>query len=239
MTWRNGFPRAMRRGAAGLVAAGLLSLALLGSSATGAGASSTGSPSLAQARKDLLVLSDMPSGWKSTKNPNTNSNLGATQLARCIGVAQSLITENPPSVDSRQFQNAQGTLDVTDNVTVFPSLKNAAAEMAIASNQKYPTCMTALSSGPLKAKLFGKLPKGTTVGTPLFSPVDPSAFGPGIVGFSMSVPITSQGVAINFNVIQLFVVKGRLGHQVMFTAVGSPFSLALEQQIMAVAARQL
>jgi hypothetical protein len=229
----------MRRGAAGLVAGGLLSLALLGSSATGAGASSSSAAFLTQARKDLLVLSDMPAGWKSTKNPNTNSTLGETQLAHCIGVAKSLITENPPSVNSPQFQNAQGTLDVTDNVTVFPSVKNAEAEVAIASNQRFPTCMTAMSSGPLKAKLFGKLPKGTTVGTPLFSPVDPSALGAGIVGFSMSVPITSQGVAINFNVTQLFVVKGRLGHQVGFTAVGTPFSLALEQQIMAVAARQL
>jgi hypothetical protein len=236
MRWRNRFPRR-------LIAACLLGLALLGSSATGAGASSSSSSSstasISQARKDLLVLSDMPAGWKSTKNPNTNSTLGDTQLAQCIGVAKSLITENPPSVNSPQFQNAQGTLDVTDNVTVFPSDENAVAEVAIARNPKYPSCMTALASGPLKAKLFGKLPKGTTVGTPLFSPVDPSAFAPGVVGFSMSVPITSQGVAINFNVTQLFVVKGRLGHEVGFTAVGTPFSLALEQQIMAVAARQV
>jgi hypothetical protein len=182
----------------------------------------------------------MPAGWKSTKNPNTNDDtLGDTQLAHCIGVATSLITENPPSVNSPEFQNAEGTLDVADNVTVFPSAKNAAAEEAIGSNPKYPPCMTALASGPLKAKLFGKVPKGTTIGTPLVSPVDPSAFGPGIVGFSMSVPITSQGIAINYNVTQLLMVKGRLGHQVIFTAVGTPFALALERQIMAVAARQL
>jgi hypothetical protein len=223
---------------AALVTAGLLAGVTAGT-AGGAGASSSGSASLTQARRDLLVLSDMPAGWKSTKNPNTNSTLGDTQLARCIGVTKSLLTENPPSVNSPQFQNAQGTLDVTDNVTVFPSAKNAAAELAIATNPKYPTCMTALASGPLKAKLFGKLPKGTTIGTPLFSPVDTSAFGPGVVGSSMSVPITSQGVAINFNVTELFVVKGLLGHQVEFTAVGTPFSLGLEQQIMAVAARQL
>ena len=64
----------MRRGAAGLVAAGLLGLALLGSVAAEAGASSSGSASLTQARKDLLVLSDMPAGWTSTKNPNTGNN---------------------------------------------------------------------------------------------------------------------------------------------------------------------
>jgi hypothetical protein len=131
-------PARPRHTAAGVVAACLLGLALLGSSATGAGASSSGAASLTQARKDLLVLSDMPAGWKSTKNPNTNSTLGETQLAHCIGVAKSLITENPPSVNSPQFQNAQGTLDVTDNVTVFPSVKNAEAEVAIASNQRFP-----------------------------------------------------------------------------------------------------
>jgi hypothetical protein len=220
-------------------AACLLGLALLGSLATEA-TEAAATSSLTQARKDLLVLADMPAGWKSTKNPNTNDDtLGDTQLAHCMGVARSLITENPPSVNSPEFQNAEGTLDVADNVTVFPSAKNAAAEEAIGSNPKYPPCMTALASGPLKAKLFGKVPKGTTIGTPLVSPVDPSAFGQGIVGFSMSVPITSQGIAINYNVTQLLVVKGRLGHQVIFTAVGTPFSVALEQQIMVMAARQL
>ena len=81
--------------------------------------------------------------------------------------------------------------------------------------------MTTLASGPLKAKLFGKSPKGTTIGTPLVSPVASSAFGPGIVGYSLSVPITTQGTAINFTVTQLVMVKGRLGHQVTFTAWAS------------------
>ena len=65
------------------------------------------------------------------------------------------------------------------------------------------------------------------------------AFGTGVVGFSLAVPVTTHGVTVNVNVTQLFVVKGRLGHQVTFTAVGTPFSPGLEQQIMAVAARQL
>ena len=231
-----------RRAAAGLVAAGLVALVLFGSLATGAGASasSSGSASLTQARKDLLTLSDMPSGWKSTKNTNTNNNTaGAAQLAHCVGVATSLIAENPPSVNSPQFQNAQGTLTVADNVTVFPSAKNAAAEDAITVNPKLAPCMTTLASGPLKAKLFGKTPKNTSLGTPLVSPIASTAFGPGIVGYSMSIPITTRGVTLNVTVTQLIAVKGRLGHQVSFTAVGSPFSLALEKQIMAVASRQL
>jgi hypothetical protein len=34
-------------------------------------------------------------------------------------------------------------------------------------------------------------------------------------------------------------VKGRLGQQVTFTAVGVPFSIALEQHVMSVAAGRL
>ena len=85
---------------------------------------------------------------KSPNNPN--STVGDAQLARCIGVATSLISENPPSVNSPQFQNKSGTLTINDNVTVFPSAKNAAAELATVANKKTPGCMTTLASGPLK-----------------------------------------------------------------------------------------
>ena len=136
----------------GRVAASLAGVTLLGTLATGAGASAGTGASLAQARKDLLTLSDMPAGWTSTKNPNTGDNtVGDTQLAHCVGVATALITENPPSVNSRQFQNSEGSLTVADNVTVFPSAKNAAAEDAIGGNPKLAHCMTALATGPLKA----------------------------------------------------------------------------------------
>jgi hypothetical protein len=236
-----------RRAAAGLIAGSFLVVAPLGlltmgaGASAGSGSSSGKAPSLAQARKDLLVLSDMPAGWTSTKNPNANNNssLGNKQLAHCIGVSTSLIAENPPSVYSPQFQSGDGTLTVADNVAVFPSAKNATAEYSIGSNPKFPSCLTALASGPLKAKLFGKLPKGTTIGTPLVSAVAASALAPGISGYSLSVPVTAQGETLKVTVTQLITVKGRLGHQVTFTSAGTPFSLTVEQQIMKVAAARL
>jgi hypothetical protein len=247
MTVRQGWSRmrraGTRRAATGLVTGSFLLVASLGLFETGAGATSDSSQaaSLAQARKDLLVLSDMPAGWTSTKNPNANNNssLGNKQLAHCIGVSSSLIAENPPSVYSPQFQNSDGTLTVADSVAVFPSTKNATAEYAVGSNPKFPSCLTALASGPLKAKLFGKLPKGTTIGTPLVSAVAATALAPGVAGYSLSVPVTAQGVTLNVTVTQLVTIKGRLGHQVTFTSAGTPFSLAVEQQIMKVAAARL
>ncbi len=219
-----------------LVSAGLCAGAVMAASA---GAASN-TRELAEAHKALLVLTDMPAGWTSTKNTNDdNNNVGTTQLARCIGVAANLVAENPPSVNSPQFQDKQGLLMVTDNVTVFPSTANAAAEYAIVTNAKTPGCMTTLASGPLKAQLFGKTPKGVTIGTPLVSPVAPSAFGPGIAGYSLSVPITTHGQVVNFTVTQLFAVKGRLGEQVSFTAIGEPFSIALERHLVTAGAGRL
>ena len=229
---------ALARGTSGLVAAGLLFGSVLGAvaGATPAGARpGSGSASLAQARKALLVLSDLPAGWTTGKNTNNNTNVGDTQLAHCIGVATSLIAENPPSVNSPQFQDKQGTLIVNDNVTVFPSAKNAAAELAIGSNPKTPGCMTSLATGPLKAKLFGKTPRGVSIGTPLVSAIDPTAFGHGVVGYSLSVPVVTHGVTVNLTITELDAVKGRLGQQVTFTAIGVPFSIGLEQHLMSVA----
>ena len=222
---------------AGLVAVtGILALSVPAGAAVSAKAA-TGE--MAQAHKALLVLSDMPSGWETVKSPNNpNSTVGDAQLARCIGVATSLISENPPSVNSPQFQNKSGTLTINDNVTVFPSAKNAAAELATVANKKTPGCMTTLASGPLKQKLFGKSPKGTTYGTALVSATDPTAF-PFTAGYSMSVPVLTHGGTVNITVTQLFAIKGRLGQQITFTGVGAPFSIPLEQQVSARAVQKL
>jgi hypothetical protein len=229
--------------AAGLLAVGLLSIAVFGALAGSAGASSgSGSDKaeMAQAHKALLVLSDMPAGWTKTKSSNnSNTTVGNTQLAHCIGVATSLISENPPSVNSPEFENNKnGTLTVNDSVTIFPSTKNAEAEYATITNPKTPGCMTTLASGPDKQQLFGKTPKGTSIGTPLVSATAPGAFGRA-TGYSLSVPVTSQGVTINVTITELFAVKGRLGQQVTFSSFGAPFSITLERHLTSVAVERL
>lgn len=225
--------------AVALTALGALAGTIASANGAGAARSGPGTSELAQARKALLVLTDMPSGWESTKAPNNpNTTVGDTQLARCIGVAESLISENPPSVNSPQYQNRSGSLTVNDNVTVFPSAKNAFAELGTAANKKTPGCMTTLAQGPLKNKLFGKPPKGLNYGTPLVSATDPMAF-PFTAGYSMSVPAISRGGTVNITVTQLFAIKGRLGQQITFTSIGSSFPIATEQRIAAAAVQRL
>ena len=230
--------RQRRRSARAGLGVGLV-LATLSSTLPLAAAGASSPPGeLQQAHKALLVLSDMPAGWTSKKSSNPNSNVGDAQLAHCIGVPTSLIAENPPSAYSPEFQNRSGSLTVNDQVTVFPSAKNAAAELATVANPKTPGCMTQLASGPLKTKLFGKTPAGVTLGTILVSATDRSAF-PGTAGFSMSVPISARGVTVNVTATELFAVKGRLGHQITFTSSGEPFSIGLEQHLASVAVTRL
>jgi hypothetical protein len=191
-----------------------------------------------QAHKALLRLSDMPSGWTKSKASNPNSNVGDAQLARCIGVPTSIIAENPPSASSPQFENKSSGLLVDDQVTVFPSASNAAAELASVANPKTPGCMTQLAAGPLKAKLFGKTPAGVSYGTVLVSPTSRTAF-PGTAGYSMSVPLSEHGQIVNVTATELFAVKGRLGQQITFTSSGASFSIGLEQRLASVAVGRL
>jgi hypothetical protein len=77
-----------------------------------------------------------------------------------------------------------------------------------------------------------------TYGGPLVSATDPAAF-PFTAGYSMSVPAMEHGQTVNITVTQLFAVKGRLGQQIVFTSVGTPFPIATEQRIAAAAVRRL
>jgi hypothetical protein len=238
-----GRARSARHGIAAVfatLAAGLLTAtALVAFGPSQAAFAHASQSQLAHARNELLVLADMPAGWIKTKSTNSDTTVGNAQLARCLGVPEALVAENPPSVNSPQFQNHQGTLTVDDNVTVFPSTKNAAAELAVSSSSKMPSCLTQLASGPLKTKYFGKLPKNVSIGTPLVSPTAASAFGADTPGYSLSVPVTSHGVTVNITVTQFVAVKGVFGQQLTFTAVGTPFSIPLEQRITAAAVERL
>jgi len=91
----------------------------------GATANATqGKTTLALAEKALLVKSDFPKSWTSTKSSNNNSSFpGAAQLARCIGVPESVVTSNPPTAYSPEFDSSNHLLSVDDSVSIYPSAK--------------------------------------------------------------------------------------------------------------------
>lgn len=202
---------------------------LIGTTAMAAGASN--SPALSKAKKHLLTLADMPKGWEVEKgskySTGSSDNFpGAAALAGCIGVPAALITSNPPEEDSPYYQNKSGSLEVQDSVTVFPSNKNAKAQYAAMANAKTPSCFAATVNAPaakqqIEAGAGAGSSLGTVTVTALRHPQKHTA------GFTMTLPITSQGQAISVQETMVFYIKGNLGHQIDFSSYGETFPSSL------------
>jgi hypothetical protein len=226
--------------AGNVIAVGLLAAALLGATQTGGAGASTAS-NKAQAKKYLLTLSDMPTGWKAEKgsaNNGSGSFPGAAQLASCIGVPSKLINSNPPEVDSPYFENKSGSLEVQDSVSIFGSAKVAKAELSSMANSNTPSCMTTLMNGAFKAKLSGSS-NGAKVGTIAVTRLAPETFRSGASGLVVSIPVTDQGVSLTAVVELVYYVKGKFGHQLSFNSYGSPFPAATANSLASIAFNRL
>jgi hypothetical protein len=236
---RSAGARAARLSGRAVITVGLL-VGVMAATSGSAGASAASQK--AQAKKHLLVLSDMPKAWKTEKGNASSGNgkfPGASQLASCIGVSPSLISSNPPEADSPYFENKGGSLEVQDSVSVFPSVKNAKAEYAAIANAKTPTCMATLMNGPFKAQIVAAAGKGATIGTITATAIDPSSYGPHTTGFTLSVPISVQGASITAQLTSVYFIKGALGQQIDFNAYGPPFTSASTQHLTSVALGRL
>jgi hypothetical protein len=219
-----------------LLAAGLA----LGTQVTGAGASTASNK--AQAKKLLLVLADMPKGWKKEKGSGgsgSSSLPGATLLASCIGVPSTLISSNPPEVDSPYYENKSGSLEVQDSVSIFPSAKAASEAFDALANTKTPACMSTLMNGSFKAQIIGSAGKGATVGTITVTRADTAGFAPGSTGLVVSLPITVQGISVDASLTSVYYIKGKLGQQIDFNSYGPVFPTSLAESLSATALHRL
>lgn len=209
----------------------------------GVAAGANSSSAIATAKKHLLTVAAMPKGWKvekgSTFSAGSNNNVpGAKQLAACIGVPSGLITANPPSENSPYFQNKDQSLEVQDNVSVFPSAANARAQYAAISNAKTPACFDQLVDTPsFRSQMAASAGSGTTVGTVTVTKV--SGLPKHSAGFVLTVPLTSSGGSLTFKSAQVFTIKGNLGHQISFNSYNATFPRSLMSQLTSKAQRTL
>jgi hypothetical protein len=218
----------------------LAAVLALGTQVTGAGASTASNKT--QAKKLLLVLADMPRGWKKEKGSGgsgSSSLPGATLLASCIGVPSTLISSNPPEVDSPYYENKSGSLEVQDSVSIFPSAKAASEAFDAMANTKTPACMTTIMNGSFKAQIIGSAGKGATVGTITVTRADTAGFAPGSTGLVMSLPITVQGISVDASLTAVYYVKGKLGQQIDFNSYGPVFPTSLAESLSATALHRL
>jgi hypothetical protein len=221
-----GFREVARRRAA---AVGLTVALCTVTTASLAGASGS---QTAQARKALVVLSDLPAGW--TSSPSTSSGggnfTGAPQLARCIGVPTQLIVSAPPKVDSPQFQDKSGTQVVQDAISIYPSAKYAQQEFAAVSSRKTPACIGELFNG---ASVTGGASTTSTSVKRIASPK-------GTAAFRIDTTVKSQGAgSMPAHLELLFLVHGQLGDALALVGAGTAPSAALAQHLLAVARSRL
>jgi len=192
----------------------------------------------AHATKALLRLSDLPAGWTSSPATNGGNNNfpGAAQLASCIGVPSKLIQSNPPQVNAPDFHSKDQTLEVDDNVSVFPSTRYATAEYGAISNAKTAGCMSTLMNGPFKAQIAASAGNGSSVGTISLT----RAGSPrGTAAYDVGVPITTQGVVVHLALVITYFIQGRYGQNITFYGYGTPFPAALERHLLSVAQARL
>jgi hypothetical protein len=219
-----------------LGAAVLAAVLMVGLATSDAGASATSEN--AQAKKALLVLGDMPKGWTSTKSSGGgNKNLlGAKQLASCIGVSSSVIESNPPQVQSPDFHSANQNYEVDDQISIFPSVAKAQAQLGAVSNTKTPACMGTILNGPYKAKIESSGGGGTKVGT---ITVTHGTSPKGTVAFVVGLPITAEGQSVQAHLTVVYFVHGRLGQEIVYYDFGTPFPTSLMTHLTTVAIHRL
>jgi hypothetical protein len=225
-------------GSARLVAlAGLVVLAGVGVAGPAAGASQ-GSSQYAALKKALFVRSDFPSGWSGPGKVTTSNGGGGfpgqAQLASCIGVSQSLLNQHSPTATSPDFQDKAGTHYVQDNANAFPSTTVAARQYAAISGPKVPGCLTTDLQAPAAKQQLESSINGT-IGTVAVTSVSPAALVRHSSGFVITFPATVQGVMAPVSIAVVSMVRGKSGHQILFTSVGTPFSASFEHHLVAVA----
>ena len=231
-----------RRTVIGAGTAAMAAALLLSTLASAAGAAAN--PSLAQAKKYLLVLSDMPKGWTPEKNTggsgSGSSGLpGGSQLAACIGVPASVVNDNSPSTSSPYYQNKDQSLEVQDSITVYRSSSYAHTQFAAMNNAKTPSCVAAYMNGPGKSAITAQGEKGETVGTATVTALDPHVYGAGVTGIVMNIPITFQGVTVATQIISVNAIKGKIGQSITYNSYGPTFPHSLAKHLTSVALSRL
>lgn len=196
---------------------------------------------LAQAKKSLLVLSDMPKTWTaSTSSGGNTPTPNPKQLARCLGVPLNVINDNPPTVSSRTFNSPEDLETVQDEIEVFPTAEAAQADLAVAGNAKAPKCFTSdFNSAGARRQLQASFGSGSTIGKLVATRTPVSDYGPHTVNITIYFPVTINGEALNLEFAEVGFVSGNEEQLLTLSSIQSPFAVSLSRHLTAVAEARL
>jgi hypothetical protein len=196
----------------------------------------------AQAKSELLVKSDFPSGWSGQGSVSTDDKNGGApnfpggqQLVSCIGIPQSLLAVSTPEAVSPTFQTNGGEVSAQDTVDIAPSVKLAAEANALLASSKVPGCLTTAFQGPARQSIVNSAGNGVTIGNIAVVAANPDQLIRHATGFTVSFPATSQGVTLNVQIDLISVPHGKTDSQLTLTSVSHSFSPSLAKHLETVA----
>jgi hypothetical protein len=242
MSRKNGVRAAMSTGAS-ILAAGTLLLGLavtVGVTTTGpAGAAKVSAKVKAeehQAKKDLLVLSDLPKGWTSSSSSSGGGgNIpGEAQFAACIDAPESVFNANVPTVYSPEFTSKNQLETASDKVTIRPSATAAQKNVNALSNAKSPNCMANVFNGPARAALQKSFGTGAVMGTVTASRLPATELAPHTANLMLDFPVTDQGTTVTVQLILTAYAKGTLEQSMMLLGIESTFPASLAKHLSTV-----
>ncbi len=193
-----------------------------------------------QPRKALLVLKDLPKGWRSSKSTESNQPFpDPSLLARCLRVPTSTISYTAPSVSSPQFGSKNGLLTVNDQVSTYPTAAAARDDFGFYRDPRTPTCFTTYLNGPGRRLFTSGTPAGDSMGSIVVSRAPASDFAPRTANLILFFPLTEKGEAINVQLTMVDYVKGTEEQTVGLTSVDGTFPPSLSEHLTALAVRSL
>jgi hypothetical protein len=173
----------------------------------------------ASAAAAVLRTNDLPASWSARTHTDTDSPSVDEFVADCLHVPMRLVrTDDFPHAYSSDFTAEAGTL-IQGEVTMFPTLADARAEMAVLEKPNVPSC--AASS----VDTYLGRPAITTRGASLTVP----AVGDDQAAHRLST--TTDGVTLGY-VDSLFTRRGRAVVQIVYAQGGTPPDIAFESGLL-------
>jgi hypothetical protein len=225
------------------IAVVVLTFSACGSSSSPGASATSKAADLALARKSLIVLGDLPSGWTQSGRVSSGSGSGnslpTAKVAACLGVPRSEINTSWPTENSPTFNDAADESTVTDQVETFPNAAKAATDFSTFSNAKTPGCFQSVLGPLLRKDAQNGAGTGATVGTVTTTRRPFPAVGDESGDIEIQVPITTPSISTSLYVDLVVITEGRLETTLSLTSPGTPFGATLAQQVAAAAVRRM
>ena len=216
-------------------AAATTSAAASSSSRSSSAAAPTVSPAGAdQLTPIVLRATDLPTGWRGTAyKPDPADAATNAAFAACLG-ARNTSLDQVADVHSQNFSMGNATL--SSDAASYPSSDDLAADRALLTNAKYPSCFEA----GLRAALGKALPAGATISS-IDAKVTPGAGGgPSNVAGTVAATVTvvDAGLTRTFYSTTVVIMGPLIETTLSFSNLALPVPAALQATLIGeVAAR--